>query len=118
MVSICREAGSFISGRILTPLSILVFLYLASGFSRENMILVTSDLLVIFLAIRMLGEKSGRNYLQVFALSLFCLAASSLYNLSALFLCYLLLLLLLLAVSLVILTFHSHDPEIALSRGS
>ena len=108
--------GRFLSGRVLTPLSILLFLYFASSFSQENMLLVTADLLVVFLAIRMLGEKSGRNYLQVFALSLFCLAASSLYNLSASFLVYLLLLLLLLAVSLVILAFHSHDPEIALSR--
>ena len=112
-----RQArGRFFSGRILTPLSILLFLYFATGFSQANMLLVTADLLVVFLAIRMLGEKSGRNYLQVFALALFCLAASSLYNLSALFLVYLLLLLLLLAVSLVILTFHSHDPEIALTR--
>jgi protein-glutamine gamma-glutamyltransferase len=108
--------GRFFSGRILTPLSMVLFLYFASGFSQANMLLVTADLLVSFLAIRMLGEKSGRNYLQVFALSLFCLAASSLYNLSALFLFYLLLLLLLLAVSLVILAFHAHDAEIALSR--
>ena len=78
--------GRFLSGRVLTPLSILLFLYFASSFSQENMLLVTADLLVVFLAIRMLGEKSGRNYLQVFALSLFCLAASSLYNLSASFL--------------------------------
>jgi protein-glutamine gamma-glutamyltransferase len=108
--------GSHLPGRVLTPLSILFFLYLASGFSQENMLQVTSDLLVVFLGVRMLGERSGRNYLQVFALALFCLAASSLYNLTALFLVYLLLLLLLLAVSLVILTFHSQDNEITLSR--
>ena len=111
-----QRAGRFLSGRVLTPLSILLFLYFASSFSQENMLQVTADLLVVFLAIRMLGEKSGRNYLQVFALALFCLAASSLYNLTVLFLAYLLLLLLLLAVSLVVLTFHAHDPEIALTR--
>ena len=102
--------------RILTPLSIVIFLFLASGFTVNTMITVAADLLVVFLGIRMLGERSGRNYLQVFALSLFCLAASSLYNLTALFLVYLLLLLLLLAVSLVILTFHGHDPDIALRK--
>lgn len=112
-----RGRGGSLSGRVLTPLSIALFLYVASGFSMANMILVTADLLVLFLAIRMLGEKSGRNYLQILALSLFCLASSSLFNLSALFLLYLLLLLLLLAVSLVVLTFHAHDPEIALARG-
>jgi len=102
--------------RVLTPLSILLFIYFASGFSMDTILVVTADLLVLFLGIRMLGERSGRNYLQVFALSLFCLAASSLYNLSAVFLVYLLLLLLLLAVSLVVLTFHAHDPEIALGK--
>jgi protein-glutamine gamma-glutamyltransferase len=103
-------------GKILTPFSILIFLYFASGFSMSNIIQITADLLVVFLGIRMLGERSSRHYLQVFALALFCLAASSVYNLSALFLVYLLLLLLLLAVSLVVLAFHAHDPEIALER--
>jgi protein-glutamine gamma-glutamyltransferase len=117
VVGIYRQRrGHFLSGRILTPASLLLFLYFASAFSQENMLRVTADLLVVFLAVRMLGEKSGRNYLQIFALALFCLAASSLYNLSALFLVYLLLLLLFLAVSLVVLTFHAHDPEIALTR--
>lgn len=111
-----QRRSTALPARILTPLSILLFLYFASGFTMEKMILITANLLVVFLGIRMLGERSGRNYLQVFALSLFCLAASSLHNLSALFLVYLLLLLLLLAVSLVVLTFHAHDPEIALGR--
>jgi protein-glutamine gamma-glutamyltransferase len=111
-----ERRGTPLSGRILTPFSMVLFLYFAAGFSLNTIIQVTSDLLVVFLGVRMLGEKSGRNYLQVFALSLFCLAASSLYNLSALFLGYLVLLLLLLAVSLVVLAFHAHDPEIALRK--
>ncbi|HJV35433.1 DUF3488 domain-containing protein, partial [Geomonas sp.] len=108
--------GRELPGRMLTPVSIVLFLYLGSGFSLNTMLQVTADLLVVFLGIRLLGERSGRNYLQVFGLALFCLAASSLYNLSALFIVYLLLLMLLLAVSLVVLTFHAHDPEVALSR--
>lgn len=109
--------GRHLSGRILTPVSIALFLYFASLFNRDTMLVVTADLLVVFLGIRMLGEKNGRNYLQIFGLSLFCLAASSLYNLSALFLVYLLLLLLLLAVSLVVLAFHSHDPKLSFKAG-
>jgi protein-glutamine gamma-glutamyltransferase len=111
-----QARGRSLSPRILTPLSIALFLYFAFGFTMENLVLATSDLLVVFLGIRMLGERSARNYLQVFALALFCLAASSLYNLTALFLVYLLLLLLLLAVSLVVLTFYAHDPEITLGN--
>ncbi|HBA86496.1 MAG TPA: DUF3488 domain-containing protein [Geobacter sp.] len=105
-----------LSARVLTPSSIILFLFFAYGFRMDRLVPVTADLLVVFLGVRLLGERSGRNSLQVFALSLFCLAASSLYSLSELFLVYLLLLLLLLAVSLVVLTFHSHDPDIVLPR--
>jgi protein-glutamine gamma-glutamyltransferase len=111
-----ERSGRFLSGKVLTPASILLFVYFAAGFDQEHLLSITADLLVVFLAIRMLGEKSGRHYLQIFALSLFCLAASSLYNLSALFLVYLLALLLLLAVSLVILTFHAQDAELSVTR--
>lgn len=101
--------------RVLTPASILLFLYLSSGFSVSRLVPVTSDLLVVFLGVRLLGERIGRNYLQAFALSLFCLAASSLYEISALFLVYLFSLLLLVAVALVLLTFRAQDPALVLS---
>jgi len=114
---VLERRGRALPPRLLTVLSVLLFVYFAAGFTRDHLIPVTADLLVVFLGIRMLGERSGRHYLQLFALSLFCLAASSLYNLSAVFLVYLLLLLLLLAVSLVVLTFHAHDPELALAWG-
>ncbi|UFS70827.1 DUF3488 and transglutaminase-like domain-containing protein [Geomonas sp. RF6] len=104
------------SGWFLTGLSILFFLYYGARFSLSDLVQVTANLLVALLAVRLLSEKSGRNYLQIFALSLFCLAASSLYNLTGIFLAYLLLLLVLLAVSLVLLAFHVHDPEMTLDR--
>lgn len=109
-------SGRSLPGRVLTPLSILLFLYLASGFSVDRLVPVTADLLVVFLGVRLLGERSGRHYLQAFALSLFCLAASSLFEMSALFLVYLFALLLLLAVALVLLTFHAQDEAILLTR--
>ncbi|WP_026840113.1 transglutaminase family protein [Citrifermentans bremense] len=110
-----QRTGRALPARLLTPLSIALFLYYAVGFSLNRLVPVTGDLLVLFLAVRLLGERSGRHYLQAFALSLFCLAASSLYEISAIFLLYLLLLLLLMAVSLVLLTFHAHDPAIVLA---
>lgn len=110
-----QRSGRALPERLLTPLSIALFLYYVAGFSVDRLVPVTGDLLVLFLSVRLLGERSGRHYLQAFALSLFCLAASSLYEISAVFLLYLLLLLLLLAVSLVLLTFHAQDPAISLT---
>ena len=113
-----QRSKAAIPARVLTLLASVLFLYFASGFTMERLIPITADLLVVFLGIRMLGERSGRHCLQVCALSLFCLAASSLFNLSALFVVYLLLLYLLLAVSLVVLTFHAHDAQIALQKSA
>src|SRR5512133_1906731 len=93
-----------------------VFLYYALQFSRANPVQPVVSVLAIMLAVRLGGLKSGRHYLQISALSLFCLASSSLFDLSPLFLVYLALMLLLVAVSLVLLTFYSHDPLLRLWR--
>lgn len=92
-----------------------VFLFYAAQFSRSNAVQPVVSLLAIMLAVRLVGEKSGRHYLQILALSLFCLASSSLFDLSPLFLVYLALLLILVALSLVLLTFHDHDSRMLLS---
>jgi|GEM_PF-239082 len=93
-----------------------VFLYYALQFSRSNPAQPVVSILGIMLAFRLCGEKNSRHYLQIEALSLFCLASSSLFDLSPIFLFYLTLLLLLVAVSLVLLTFHSMDSRLILPR--
>ncbi|MEI6205864.1 MAG: DUF3488 and transglutaminase-like domain-containing protein [Desulfuromonadales bacterium] len=93
-----------------------VFLYYAMQFSRTNPVQPVVSVLAVMLAVRMCGEKSIRHYLQIQALSLFCLASSSLFDLSPVFLFYLIVMLLLVAVSLVLLTFLSQDSRLTLSR--
>lgn len=92
------------------------FLYYALQFSRANPLQPVVSVLAVMLAVRLGGEKSGRHYLQIHVLALFCLAASSLYDLSPIFLVYLALMLLLVAVCLVLLTFHAQDSRMTLSR--
>ena len=99
--------GTSVRERLPAAISLCFFLWYASRFSRDNLVSPAVNLLVVLLAVRLFGNKSARNYLQIFALSLFCLAGSSLFSLSALFLCYFLLMLTLIAVSLVVLTFES-----------
>jgi len=94
-----------------------VFLYYAARFSLSNAVQPVVSLLAIMLAVRLVGEKSVRHYLQILALSLFCLASSSLFDLSPVFLLYLALLLILVAISLVLLTFHDQDSRMRLPRG-
>jgi transglutaminase-like putative cysteine protease len=93
-----------------------VFLYYAVQFSRANPVQPVVSVLAVMLAVRLAGPKNTRHYLQISALSLFCLAASSLFDLSPAFLAYLVLMLLMVAVSLVLLTFHSQDDRMRLAR--
>ncbi|MBC8017806.1 MAG: DUF3488 domain-containing protein, partial [Verrucomicrobia bacterium] len=93
-----------------------VFLYYAVQFSRTNPVQPVVSVLAIMLAARLGGTKNSRHYLQISALSLFCLASSSLFDLSPLFLVYLALMLLLVAVSLVLLTFYGQDSHMQLAR--
>ena len=91
-----------------------VFLYYAVQVSRSNPVQPVVSVLAIMLAARLAGVKNSRHYLQISALSLFCLASSSLFDLSPLFLLYLTLMLLLVVVSLVLLTFYSQDSQLLL----
>lgn len=111
-----RKSLRPLAGSVPTILSIALFLFYAVRISRENILDPAINILVILLAVRLLSERIPRNYLQIFALSLFALSASSLYDLSPLFLVYLLTMLLCIAASLVLLTFYTVDARLSLSR--
>lgn len=93
-----------------------LFVYYALQFSRSNPVQPVISMLAVMLAVRLAGPKNARHYLQISALSLFCLSSSSLFDLSPRFLVYLCLMLLLVAVSLVLLTFYGQDPHLKLVR--
>ena len=92
-----------------------VFLYYALQFSRENPIQPVITVLAIMLAVRLSGEKTVRYSLQIYVLSMFCLASSSLFDLSPVFLLYLGVMLFVVAVALVLLTFQDQDPAMAVA---
>lgn len=92
-----------------------VFFYYALQFSRTNPIQPVISVLAVMLAVRLSGEKTVRHSLQIYALSMFCLASSSLFDLSPVFLIYLGLLLFMVAIALVLLTFQSQDQAMTVS---
>ncbi len=101
--------------RMLTVASVALFLAYLLRLSPADMIGPAVNLLVLLLGVRFLGERSSRNYLQLFLLALLCLAASSLYSLDALFMLYLGLQTVLFPVALVLLTCYDGDPNVTLS---
>ncbi len=111
---VAGRKGIRLSGPFPTIVSILFFVFYAARFSRDDIAGPAVNLLVVLLAVRFLSERKVRHYLQIFALSLFCLAGSSLFSLDLQFLAYLISLVFLVAAALVILTFHGVDENLAL----
>ncbi|NJD92071.1 MAG: DUF3488 domain-containing protein [Geobacter sp.] len=107
---IAGSKGLFLKERPALLLATGLFLYYALQFNRHNIAIPAANLLASLQIIRLVGEKSARNILQSITLALFCLAASTLFDLSPRFVIYLLLLLLIFTVSLVLLTFQSAAP--------
>ncbi|HTP66693.1 MAG TPA: DUF3488 and transglutaminase-like domain-containing protein [Geobacteraceae bacterium] len=112
---IAGRKGLRLSGPVSTVVSIIFFFYYAARFGQDNIAGPAVNLLIVLLAVRLVSERKARHYLQIFALSLFSLAGSSLFTLDIDFLAYLLVLFFLIAVALVILTFHASDERLALS---
>lgn len=92
-----------------------IFIYYILQYSRNNPVQPVISLLAIMLALRLCGEKTVRYSLQIYALSTFCLASSSLFDLSPIFLIYIGFLLFLVAIALVLLTFQSQDAYMLLT---
>lgn len=105
-----------LGGRIATILTVAVFVYYLLQVSIQNLVDPMANLLALVIAVRLVGEKSGRHLLQVYTLSIFSLAASSLYSLSPIFFLYFVLVILVVALSLVLLSFLEVDEQMALSR--
>ena len=100
----------------LNVVAVPVILYYLGQFSRANPVQPVVSMLAVMLSLRLVAEKSVRHYTQILMLSLFCLASSSLFDLSPRFLVYLIIMLVLIAVSLVLLTFYEQDRRMRLSR--
>lgn len=96
-----------------TLLSVLCFLFYLTRIGGDNLVGPAVNVLALLLALRLVTEKTGRNYLQIFVLAVFALASSSLLSLSPLFFLYLVLLVFVVTVGLVLLCYHATDEALA-----
>jgi hypothetical protein len=113
---VADRRSAWLGGRSATILAIIASGWYLLQINRQNLAAPMVSIAVILLAVRFITAKSNRNYLQTMALSLFCLAASSLYGLSPFFLVFLLVQLVLMTVALVFLTFYNRDPGFRIRR--
>ncbi len=100
-----------------TLLSLFFVLFYLSQMSLEHVVEPLANLLVLLLSVRLVTEKSGRNLLQIFILSTFILAASSLLSLSLGYLLSLILFIFLVSFGLLLTSFFATDPNLNLKKG-
>lgn len=108
-----RRTKPLLPHLVLTIGSILLFIWYAAQFSRANPALPVVSILTVLLGTRLAAEKSPRTWLQTCAIALFCLSASSLFDLGPRFLLLLALMLPMLALMLVLLTFQSRNQSLS-----
>jgi len=111
-----RRNRQLLEDRWATIVSIVVTLFCASQLSVNYFVEPVVNLLVLFQAVRLLGRKTGRHLLQIFLLSMFCLASSSLLSLSLAFFPLLIVMVFLVTIGLMLLTFHTCVPNLQLDR--
>ena len=102
--------------RLATLLTFVFFSVYLVQLNLNNIVPPAVNLLALLLSIRLVTEKQGRHYLQIFVLSLFCLAGSSLLSLNMIYLPALILMVAGVTIGLVLLTFFHRDPSLRLNR--
>jgi protein-glutamine gamma-glutamyltransferase len=101
---------------LLNGISLGVLLLSTYRVTPEYLIEPMLDALIILVAIKLLEEKKIRDYMQIYTISMFLLIGSTLISMSITFLLYLSLFLALVTISLILLAYFSHNPEMTISQ--
>ncbi|HIJ60327.1 MAG TPA: DUF3488 domain-containing transglutaminase family protein [Nitrospirae bacterium] len=108
------KSGTYLKRGLLNLLSILI---IVTSFYRLNLDDLATPIiegLTLLLFIKFLEKKGFRDYMQIFAISLFLLTGSALFNIDISFLLYFAALLFLIAINIVVLTFYVEDNNLQL----
>lgn len=109
-------SGSQVRGWIGTLVTFVAVVWFVLQLSTTNVAEPLVQILSLLLAARLASDKTPRNILQIFVLSVILLAASSLLSLDMLYLIYLVLMIVILSGGLILLCFIRVDSETTLSR--
>ena len=101
---------------LLNVLSMLVLAVAFYRVSADYLVEPVLNALCILTGVKLLEDKKFRDYMQIYAMSMFLLVGSCLISLSISFLLYFLVMLFLATISLMLLAYFSQDPEMIVSR--
>ncbi|MDX9714123.1 MAG: DUF3488 and transglutaminase-like domain-containing protein [Dissulfurispiraceae bacterium] len=107
----------FITNRIILNLAaLLIGAVMVSRASLNNLGGPVVDLLLLFLVIKVFEQKMFRDYMQIYALSVLLLAASSLFVLDMIFAVYFVVMLFLIAIGAVMLSYFSQNEDMIMDK--
>ncbi|MDY0040139.1 MAG: DUF3488 and transglutaminase-like domain-containing protein [Desulforhabdus sp.] len=101
---------------VLNAISIAILVISALAISTEYLVEPVLGALIVLVAIKLLEEKTFRDYAQIFAMCIFLLIGSSLLSLSIAFLGYFSLIALFSTTALIFLAYFAQQSEIAIRR--
>lgn len=102
-------------GWLINIFSIAFVLIIPFRISMDDPVTPVVETTLILLGAKFLGEKSVRDYLQIYLISILLLAGSALLSLDMEFAVYLLLMIFLMSFSAIALTFYSEDSDAVLN---
>lgn len=100
----------------LAALAVIIFSFLR--LDSKDLVTPTVEGLLMLICVKFLEEKKFRDYMQIYAISLFLLAGSALLSIDIAFSIYFLGLVLLLPAAIVLLTYYSQEPDLELAKGT
>ncbi len=101
---------------MLTIASLVIIVIFLFIFNLNNFVTQMLEALLILLGIKFLDQKQVRDYMQIYAISLFLLSGMGLLALGIIFIVYILLFVFILSISFIFLTYYAQEPELELTQ--
>jgi hypothetical protein len=101
---------------ILTTASLVIIVIFLFIFNLNDFVTQMLEALLILLGIKFLDQKQVRDYMQIYAISLFLLSGMGLLALGIIFILYILLFVFILSISFIFLTYYAQEPELELTQ--
>ncbi len=101
---------------LLTAFSVLIIVFFIYVLDMNNFVEQMMEALLMLLGIKFLEQKQVRDYMQIYAISLFLLSGLGLVISGIIFVVYILLFIVLLSVAFVFLTYYSQDSNLEFTQ--
>ncbi len=108
--------NKYINRTFINVIALLRFLLYIYNISLENFLECSLEFLLFLLSLKFLENKTFRDYMEIYLLSIIILAGTTLISLNISFLFYLFIYIVVLNISIILLTYNSQNKDIFLSE--